>query len=53
MEDQSKGKSLVAHLVRKYGEMNRQLVNACIYKQVQKGKRIGQLTVSNYPLLNI
>jgi hypothetical protein len=40
MEEESKGKSLVAHLVRKYGEHNKTAINATIYSQIKKGKRI-------------
>ena len=38
--DDANGKNLVAGLAKKYGEHNRDLINACIYKQVKKGRRL-------------
>jgi hypothetical protein len=37
---EEKGKVLVANLVRKYGEANRELINQCIYKQVRKNSKV-------------
>ena len=44
--DDAKGKNMVSGMIKKYGEHNRELINQCIYKQVRKGRRIGQVNVS-------
>ena len=44
---EEKGKVLVANLVKKFGEGNRELINKCIYRQVRKNSKvIANLSVS-------
>ena len=46
--DDAKGKNLVAGMVKKYGEHNRNLIDQCIYRQVKKGRPIAQVNVSKF-----